>query len=271
MSQPNFQFGPPAGIGAAMPAQSSQPAPQQSNMVDDPTRVVVGPVVISYPNLFIPRAKDNKDPNSARVFSAEFLVYQDNPKFQQIYQQLMAAAEVVCQDKFKRSINTMEKKPVRDLAVRNSEKPGFFFSANTVKKPAVLAGNPPMPVTDSDIIYPGAIVYVTVRAGFYENSGNRGIKFWLNSVLKVADGTPLVANRNAADDFSSVMAEAQQYMQSAVPAYSAPTFAPPQQPAAPVYANVPVAPGYPPAQMQMPPGYPPAAYGMPPMPGYPLQ
>ena len=266
MSQPNFQFGPPAGIGAGMPTQSVQPAAPQGQPVNDPTRVTVGPVVISYPNLFIPRRKDAKDPNSPMTYSAEFLIYHDNPKGQQLINQLMAAADIVCQEKFKRSIHTMEKKPVRDLAVRQSDKPGFFFSANSSNKPTVLAGNPPMPVTDSEVVYAGSLVYVAVKAAAYENNGNRGIKFFLNSVWKVADGTPLVAKRDALADFQGVMGEVGQY--AAAPVQAAPqAYYPPQ----PQMAQVPPMPGQPPMAYGMPPGYPPAAYGQPQMPGYPQQ
>jgi len=267
VSQPNFQFGPPAGIGAGMPQQSVQPAAPQGQPVNDPTRVTVGPVVISYPNLFIPRRKNSKDPNSAMTYSAEFLIYSDNPKGQQIINQLMAAADIVCQDKFKRSIHTMEKKPVRDLAVRQSDRPGFFFSGNSTNKPTVLAGNPPMPVTDSEVVYAGSLVYVAVKAAPYEAEGNRGVKFFLNSVWKVADGTPLVAKRDALSDFQSVMGEVGQY-QSVAPAPAAQqAYYPPQQQMAPA----PQMQGYPPAAYGMPPGYPPAAYGQPQMPGYPQQ
>lgn len=262
MSQPNFQFGPPAGIGAGMPQQSVQPAAPQGQPVNDPTRVTVGPVVISYPNLFIPRRKNSKDANSAMTYSAEFLIYSDNSKGQQIINQLMAAADIVCQEKFKRSIHTMEKKPVRDLAVRQSDRPGFFFSANSTNKPTVLAGNPPMPVTDSEVVYAGAIVYVAVKAAAYEAEGNRGIKFYMNSVWKVADGTPLVAKRDALADFQGVMGEVGQY--TAAPAVQQPYY-PPQ----PQMAQVPPMQGQPPVAYGMPPGYPPAAYGQPQMPGYP--
>lgn len=252
-------FGPPPGVSAAMPAASSAPQ-QPAALANDPTRVTVGPVIISYPNLFIPRRKDAKDPNSPLMYSAEFIVFAENPAYQAIAQKLMAAAEVVCQDKFKRSINTMEKQPLRSIKIRpgHENRDGFFFSANSnaqYPKPNVFVGNPPVPVTDPEIIYPGAFVYVSVKAGAYESNGNKGIKFYLNSVLKCADGTPLVARRDAINDFADVMNEIP--ATPAVPAFQAP-------PAPAGYAMPPAAPPMP--------GYPQQGYAAPPVhPGYPQQ
>jgi hypothetical protein len=134
---------------------------------------------------------------------------------------------------------------------------GFFFGANSnaqYGKPNVYVGNPPMPVTDPDVIYPGAIVYVTVKAGAYDSNGNKGIKFYLNGVLKAADGTPLVTPRDGARDFDSVMAEL------------------PVAPAAQAFQAPPMAHGYDPAQQyQAPPMAPPMPGYAPPMQGYPHQ
>lgn len=271
-------FGPPPGVNPAMPTHSSAPPVSSQAKADDPTRVVVGPLVISYPNLFIPRRKDSKDPSSPLVYSAELICFAENPAYQTIYQKLMTAANIVCQDKFKRSIDTLEKQPLRPIKIRPGmeARNGFFFGANSnaqYGKPNVYVGNPAVPVTDPDVIYPGAIVYVTVKAGAYDSNGNKGIKFYLNGVLKAADGTPLVTPRDGARDFDGVMAEmpatppqqsfqappmsgydpAQQYQAPPTHSY------PPQ--GAPMVANVPQMPGYPPqvyAQPQV----------MPPMPGY---
>lgn len=260
-------FGPPPGVNPAMPAASSAPQPPAATTVD-PTRVTVGPLVISYPNLFIPRRKDSKDPNSPLMYSAEFICFAENPAYQAIAQKLMAAAEVVCQEKFKRSINTMEKQPLRSIKIRpgHENREGFFFGANSnanFGKPQVFVGNPPIPVVDPDVIYPGAIVYVGVKAGAYESNGNKGIKFYLNSVLKCADGTPLVAPRDATRDFADVMGEIPLTAAFAPPA--APYAAPQGYAMPPAVAPAPPMPGY--AAPPVHPGYPPQPVA-PPMPGY---
>lgn len=263
-------FGPPPGVNPAMPAASSAPQ-QPAATANDPTRVTVGPLVISYPNLFIPRRKDAKDPSSPLMYSAEFICFAENPAYQAIAQKLMAAAEVVCQEKFKKSINTMEKQPLRSVKIRpgHENRDGFFFGANSnaqYGKPQVFVGNPAVPVTDPDVIYPGAIVYVSLKAGAYESNGNKGIKFYLNSVLKCADGTPLVAPRDATRDFADVMGEIPATAAFAPPAapygvpagYAMPPAAPPMPSYPPQqgYAAPPVQPGYPQQQMAPPmPGY----------------
>jgi hypothetical protein len=212
------------------------------------------------------------------VYSAELICFAENPAYQTIYQKLMTAANIVCQDKFKRSIDTLEKQPLRPIKIRPGmeTRNGFFFGANSNAQygaPKVYVGNPAVPVTDPDVIYPGAIVYVTVKAGAYDSNGNKGVKFYLNGVLKAADGTPLVAPRDGARDFDGIMAElpvtpAQQSFQ-APPAAG---YDPAQQHQAPPAA--PQMPGYPPQGYAQPPVMPPVpGYGMPPgyamPPGYP--
>jgi hypothetical protein len=258
MSTPNFQFGPPAGVHAGMPAQSSQPAPQQAvSNVQDPTRVTVGPVVISFPNVFVPRARPNAKPDDVPKYSAEFIIFPDNPNANAIMTSLMGAAEIACQAKFKRSITTMEKQPLRNYQIRDETKQGWFFGANSPRKPAVLAGNPPEPVVDPDAIYGGALVYVNVKAEGYDVEGGKGVKFYLNSVWKVADGTPLAPPRDGRSDFAEFL--------HLVPPTPAAVYAPPVAPVQQYAA--------PPAYQQVPPAYqvPPMQYGQPQMPGYPQQ
>lgn len=258
-------FGPPPGVGG-LPPQSTTPAPQQQAQADDPTRVVVGPCVISYPYLFTPRLPQNPKPGDEPKYSAEFIVYQEMPEFNAIYQKLMTAANAASMEFFKKPITAIEKQGIRNLSVRMPDRQGIFFSANSMKKPNLLVGNPAVPVTDPDTLYPGAIVYVNVKAAAYDVDGGKGVKFYLNSILKAADGPRLAPERDASQDFAGVM-------QFIPPTPATQQFAPPQAdyqapPAAPQY---PPQPGYPPApQFGQPPAYPPhpqqPAY--PPMPGY---
>lgn len=293
-------FGPAPGVTAALPAQSVTP-PQPEQVGQQDTRVMVGPCVISYPNVFVPRKKMNPKPEDPLQYSAEFLVYMPPGDQHQhavataVYQKLMTAANIASQAKFNKPADhpSFRNKCVRDLAERNGDNPpGFFFSARSMSKPQVLVGNPPLPCTDPAEIYPGAIVYVSVNAGTYDSEGNRGVKWYLNAILKVADGPRLAPERDATDDFKEVLA--QMPLTNLPPQMAGiPQFAPqpaqhlqaqplapgmydmmgqpiqqfaPAQPAQPGYHMG----GYPAAQQfapqQLPPGY-----GMPTMPGYPQQ
>jgi hypothetical protein len=90
---------------------------------------------------------------------------------------------------------------IRDLAEKEgwAGEPGLFIRANSTKKPLVRKGKPPQPVVDEDEVYAGAIVYAGLNASAYEAQGNKGIKFYLNEVLVVADGPRLAPERSSLD------------------------------------------------------------------------
>jgi len=289
----NSPFGPPPGVTAAMPAQSHSPMPQNPTaQLED--RLTVGPCIISYPNLFVPREKMG-DP-STKQYSAEFIVLMETPEqqaqAQQIYQRLLTVANTVSQHKFQRNADAFRNKPIRSLAERKGfeNRPGFFFSAKSIvdptkpnSRPDVLIGNPPVVVTDPDVVYAGAIVYCNIKAYAYDNGGNQGVGWFLNSVLKAGDGPRLAGERNAASDYADVMASIPvtqvppagfvppAYTATTAPSgYSAPPAYPPQAYGQPAAA---VPPAFaPPQQYGVPPqGYAQPAYQQPPMPGFPQQ
>lgn len=278
----NPMFGPPPGVNAAMPAQSHNPMPQNPTaQLED--RLTVGPCIISYPNLFVPKYKMGAK-DGPKFYGAEFIVLMETPEqqaqAQQIYQRMMTVANTLAQAKFQRNADQFRNKPIRGLNERKGfeNRPGFFFSAKTGEqyKPDVLIGNPPVVATDPDQVYAGSIVYCTVRAGTYDEGGNTGVKWFLNSVLKVGDGPRLAGERDAASDYADVLANMPVTQQMAPPTYASPAgYAPPAYPPQ-AYGQpaAPAAPAYaPPQQYGMPPqGYAaPPAFQSPPMPGYPQQ
>lgn len=280
----NSMFGPPPGVTSAMPAQSHNPMPQNPTaQLED--RITVGPCMISYPHLFVPRHKMGAK-DGPKFYSAEFIVLMETPEQQaqanQIYQRMMLVANTVAQQKFQRNADAFRNKPLRSLAEKKGfeNRPGFFFSAKTGEqyRPDVLIGNPPVVATDPDQVYAGAIVYCTIKAGTYDEGGNQGVKWYLNSVLKVGDGPRLAGERDAAADYADILANMPVTQQSAPQMQF--TASQPMAPGAPVYPPqaygqpaAPVAPAsYPPQQYGVPPqGYAPPAFQQPPMPGFPQQ
>lgn len=250
--------------------------------------------MISYPSVFVPKKKLNAKPDDPLQYAAEFLVYMPpNDQHQHavataIYQKLTTAANYASQAKFSKNADhpSFRNKCIRDLAERNGDfPPGFFFSARSTSKPQVLVGNPPVPCTDPAEIYPGAIVYVSVNAGTYDTDGNKGVKFYLNAILKAADGPRLAPERDAADDFKDVLAHmpvtnVPPAMASIPQFQQTPVQYPPQQQGydmmgQPVQQYAPVQPAYAmpgqPNVQQWPPQQMPPGYGMPVMPGFPQQ
>jgi hypothetical protein len=234
-------------------------------------RLTIGPCVINYPRLFVPEGKmGSKEP--PYYYSAEFIFFTETPDqmaiAQAAYQKLMLTANTVAQHKFKRNADQLSNAPVKtELKKKGGEwlsglegRQGIWIRASTLynpekphMKPGVFTGNPPQAVVDPAAVYSGAIVYVSLTAGDYNQSGNQGIKWYLNHVLKVGDGPRLVGERSGADDFAGVLSE----IPVTPVAHGIPTLQMPQ-PAAPVYSPPTAPPGY-----SAPPAYPPQAYGQP--------
>jgi len=279
MSSP---FGMPPGVSPGLPAQSVTPAPQGQPAAAERIRITVGPFVLSYPSLFVPKAKmgEKLQPGQAPTlkYSAELMCYADAPEAGALYAKLMEAANQVAMQKFNKTLDSpvFRNKPVRNLAEREKYvgKPGFFVSANSSQKPAVVVGNPPVAVVDPEELYAGCIVYANLTPAWYDNE-SKGVKWYLNSVWKVGEGPRLAVERDPSSDFAHLVGVVPVSVGQPVapPAADMPPWmqqqVAPQMPPQPQYQTVnqqygQVPPGYaaaPPVQQyQMPPG-------MPPMPG----
>lgn len=279
MSNP---FGSAPGINPGMPVQSVTHAPPAMASADDKIRVVVGPFVLSYPSLFVPKAKmgEKLQPGQQATmrFSGEFMVYAASPEAGAIYQKLTDAANTVAMQKFGKTTDSpiFRNKPVRNLAEREKYQgpAGFFITANSSQKPSIVVGDPPTACTDPDELYAGCLVYINVAPSAYDVDGSKGVKWFLNSVWKVGEGPRLAVERDGTSDFAHLVGKvAVNVAPSGYGAQQAPPAAemPPWmlQQAAPVAPQYAVPPGYaaPPQQYAAPPQYqmPP---GMPPMPGH---
>jgi len=262
-------YGPAPGVHAGMPVKSvTQPQPAQAAAPDD--RITVGPLILSYPNLFVPR--ENKlakpDPTKPPVlqYSAEFICYNSFQTVAEIYQKLHQAAEAVCRRELKCGLEGLRNQPLRSLAEKKTPaaEPGFFFSANTQSKPGVLKGNPPEHVVDPEELYAGCFVYANITPSAYDVDLSRGIKWYLNSVWKVSEGPRLAPERNPMEHYAHLLGQVP--VNLAQPQHQAP----PQQQAPPGYGQPPVQGYAAPAYGQPPQGYaqPPAAQAPPQMPGY---
>lgn len=204
--------------------------------VDDPTRVVVGPLTLSYPALFTPRA--NEEGGQDARYSAEFWLYSDNPHAAEIHSKLSAAMAAACTEKnVQYNPHTMPAvKPV-DPA-RTDGKTVYFFRANSQQAPELYVrrstDGPLEPANAADNMYAGCLVYVSMKAAYYDfrpPTGGiaKGVKFYLNAVCQTGDGPRLAA---AKPNFAAVF--------SATPMHLSEFTTPPSQASA--FSNAAMAP-----------------------------
>jgi hypothetical protein len=81
----------------------------------------------------------------------------------------------------------------------------YFINANTYNKPSVVDAKM-NDIIDKSELYSGCYGRVSIMPAAYNVDGNKGIKFYLNNVQKLAEGEPLggAGASNASDDFTAV-------------------------------------------------------------------
>ena len=92
----------------------------------------------------------------------------------------------------------------RDTEKYPEYKGHYFLNANTYNKPSVVDSKM-NDILDKSELYPGCFGRVSMIPAAFNVDGNKGIKFYLNNVQKLADGPAFGAGRSAvSDDFTAV-------------------------------------------------------------------
>jgi len=172
------------------------------------TKIVIGPLRLSYPKLFVPEANDK----GVLKYSAAFLVPKSDTKTIAAINAAVEAAKVVgLTTKWNNKIPPNLKMPLRDGDVEKDapEYAGhMFFNANSNNKPIVLdrAKNKLDEDKFGEIIYAGCYVYASFNAFAFDEKGNRGLSLGLQGVMKWKDGERLAGGGSVAD-FDGIEAE----------------------------------------------------------------
>lgn len=174
-----------------------------NDQIVDPCKVITGQAVLSYPNLFRPRAvKAGDEPK----YSATLIF--DIEKERKTLERLRDAAFAAGREKWK-DFDAMVKAGRIRLPWRKGEEKGdakgygpgkIYINCNSGQQPGVVDRRV-QPIVNPNEIYPGCIVIASVRAFTYDTRGNKGVSFGLNNVQKVADGEPIGGRARPEDDF----------------------------------------------------------------------
>lgn len=190
-------------------------------------RVILRDAILSYPNLFTPRAASN-DPDAKAKYSAAF-IFPDPDALKEFKKQAIKTAQDRWGDKLKGAkLTTLEtqhgpaiflvagatrlRMPWNDnpgtVASKGYPEGSVFINARSDSKPGIVSIVPgpdgkPAPVTDESKVYPGVIVNVSVDLYAYGKSGNNGVAAGLGNVQVVRDGDRLDNRVNAKDEFDA--------------------------------------------------------------------
>lgn len=168
------------------------------------TKVVTGEVRLSYAHLWEPFSQqEGQEPK----YSCAILIPKtDKVTLTKIRRAQKAAAEAGA-PKFGGKVPQNLKTTLRDGDEeadldRNPEYAGhYFMNVSSKTKPGIVDKNV-NPILDSTEVYSGCYARVSINAFAYNTSGNRGISFGLNHVMKVRDGDFLGGRTRAEDDFA---------------------------------------------------------------------
>jgi Protein of unknown function (DUF2815) len=189
---------------------------------DNPTRVILKNVRVSYCNLWLPQTvtdkegnvKKDKNGNPVTQYSCQLLVPK-NDKFAKENETNIDAA-----------INYLKSKEKSKLANKNGVVPSNLKIAkrdgdtdptyegdsvykdmwvvnatNKKGKPGIIDINR-QPINDEQEIYSGMWVYASVTFGAYDGEG-KGIAAYINNVMKLRDDERLDGRIEAADEFEA--------------------------------------------------------------------
>jgi hypothetical protein len=163
--------------------------------VDLQLRKVITPVFrVSFPAILKPKAFEGKEAEYSVVMLFDKDIDLGKPAKGQKNSlkraAFYAAVEKWGKDKTKWPRNL--KMPFRD-GEEKSDVDGYegtiFITARSKTQPN-LVDQRLRPITSEDDFYAGCYAHAEVMAAAFDNSGNKGVSFWLQNIQKVRDGEP---------------------------------------------------------------------------------
>ena len=168
------------------------------------TKVITCRCVISYPNLFKPRAVKPGDPLMYGC-TLIFNVATDRPCLEQIRNAAFHAGRERWRDFDAMVQQHRMRLPWRRGEERPDQKgygPGKMFLNCRGNEPPGVVDQNVQPILDPREIYAGCIVIAAINAFAYDQKGNKGVSFGLNNVQKVKDGERIDNRSTPSQDFT---------------------------------------------------------------------
>lgn len=178
-----------------------------ATQTNNTTKVVTGPVRLSYCHVFEPFSNN---PDQPEKYSCVILIPKSDTKTLGAIKQAQDAATANGKSKtFAGKIPAVLKMTLHDGdedadLERNPEYEGHMFMSVSSKTKPGCVDRQLNPIMDSSEVYSGCFARVSINAFAYNTQGNRGISFGLNHLMKWADGDYLGGRSRAEDDFADL-------------------------------------------------------------------
>ena len=171
------------------------------------TKVVTGPVRLSYANIWEPASINGSNPK----YSVSLIIPKDDKKTLDAINAAIDAAIKEGVAKFGGKIPPKGslKLPLRDGDEEREDeayKNSYFINANSTTAPQIV-DRAVQPILDRAEVYSGCYARVSINLYAFNTNGNKGIACGLGNIQKVSDGEPLSGRTTAAEDFATEMEE----------------------------------------------------------------
>ena len=176
------------------------------------TKVVTGTVRLSYEHVWEPASIHGGE----EKYSASLIIPKSDKATVNAIQKAVDAAIEEGLAKFggKKPNKAALKLPLRDGDTEREDeayKDSYFLNANSTTAPQVV-DRAVRPILDRSEVYSGCYIRASLSFYAFNTNGNKGIACGLNNVQKVKDGESLCGRTNAADDFSALDGEAEDFL-----------------------------------------------------------
>lgn len=181
-----------------------------------PTQCLTPKFRVSYPNVFQARAAvEGQEPK----FSISMLfpkVFTD-PEDKLAWERMRAAVAAAIVEKWGSDKTVWPKNlrlPFRDGGEEDKkDKDGYgpnviFVNATSKTRPGLIDAQTREKIIDPNGFYGGCYGVAALNAYAYDVSGNKGVSFGLNNLMKMGDGEPFGNRKSAEEDFAAIKAPA---------------------------------------------------------------
>lgn len=169
------------------------------------TKVVTGPVRLSYAHVFQPYAVRVDDEPK---YSVVLMIPKGDKKTMRALRAAEKAAAEAGAAKFGGKVPKNLASVIHDGDEEadletNPEYEGHYYMSVSSKTRPGLFDKDVDPITDSEEIYSGCYCRASINAFAYNSHGNKGVSFGLNHLQKIKDGDFLGGRSKGEDDFDA--------------------------------------------------------------------
>lgn len=169
------------------------------------TKVVIGPVRLSFAHVWEPRGMDDSDPK--KKYSCAILIPKAKKELIAQIETGIKAAKDEGKGKWGGKIPPSLEVSFKDGDVEKPDLDEYagmmFINAKSSNKPSIV-DRQRRPILDQEEVYSGCWAYVSINFYSYNTNGNKGVAAGLNNIMKWKDDEAFAGRASAEEDFAGI-------------------------------------------------------------------